>query len=148
MPFIAAVLMLLMSAVPAERAAVVVNAADTPVRLDRATILTAAEGPPVLYYAATNLTSDEFEVFTVTAFIFDAEGTLKARQTAPARRTLLARETKYSTLILDGSPVTATDVVVVGVNQAQRAGTETWWRGELQDAAKAAAAAAARPPKK
>jgi hypothetical protein len=145
---LAAVLAMLFTSAPAERPALVVNVADAPVRLERAAVLTAAEGPPVLYYAATNLTSDEFEVFTVTAFVFDADGTLKARQTAPARRTLLPKETKYSTLVLDGSPVAPTDIVVVGVNQAQRAGTESWWRGEPQEAAKAAAASAARPPKK
>ncbi len=138
----------LLPAVAAEKPAIVVNAADSPVRLDRAAVLTASEGPPVLYYAATNQTADEFEVFMVTAFIFDNTGTLKARQTAPGRRTLEAHETKYSTLVLDGSPITSTDIVVVGVNQAQRAGTETWWRGELQDAATAAARAAAQPAKK
>ena len=143
----AIVLSLLPLASP-ERPAIVVNAADTPVRLDRASILSGAEGPPVLFYAATNVTGDEFEVFTVTAYVFDSAGTLKARQTAPGRRTLLPHETKYSTLIMDGSPIAPTDIVVVGVNQAQRAGTEIWWRGDLQEAATTAASAAARAPKK
>lgn len=140
--------MSMLSAAAAERPAVVVNAPDTPVRLDRATVLNAAEGPPLLYYAATNVTGDEFEVFMVTAFVFDSGGTLKARQTAPGRRTLAPRETKYSALVLDGSAIAPTDIIVVGVNQAQRAATEAWWRGELQQAATAAAAAAARPEKK
>ena len=55
-----------------------------------------------------------------------------------SRRTLDARGTKYSTLVLDGSPVDATDVIVLGVNQAQRAGSEVWWRADLQPAAEAA----------
>jgi hypothetical protein len=73
------------------------------------------------------------------AFVFDAKGTLKARQVAPGRRTLDARSTKYSTLVLDGSPIDATDVIVVGVNQAQRVGSEIWWRADLQTVAEAAA---------
>ena len=138
--FLAAVLMLLLPLASAERTAAVVGAADSPVRLDRATVLAAAEGPPVLLYAATNLTGDQLEQFTVIAFIFDAEGTLKARQTSPGRRTLDAHATKYSTMVLDGSPVAATDVIVIGVNQAQRVGSDTWWRTDLDAAAAAAAA--------
>jgi hypothetical protein len=44
---------------------------------------------------------DQLEQFTVIAFIFDAEGTLRARQASPARRTLDAHSTKYSTMVLD-----------------------------------------------
>ena len=121
----------------------VVAAPDCPVRLDHAVVLAASQGPPVVLYEATNLTEGELEQFTIIAFVFDAEGTLKARQTAPGRRTLDPRGAKYSTLVLDGSPVAATDVIVVGVNQAQRAGSETWWRTDLQ----AAAVAAAKPKK-
>ncbi len=133
------VLALLLSAAPTERPAIVVGAPDSPVRLDRATVLTATDGPPVLLYAATNTGSDTLEQFTVIAFVFDAQGTLKARQTAPGRRTLDPHATKYSTLVLDGSPVAATDVIVVGVNQAQRADSDSWWRADLQSAAVAAA---------
>jgi hypothetical protein len=89
-------------------------------------------------YAATNLTDDQLDQFTVMAFVFDAKGTLKARHVAPGRRTLDARSTKYSTLVLDGSPIDATDVIVVGVNQAQRVGSEIWWRADLQTVAEAA----------
>jgi hypothetical protein len=128
----------LLAMAPAERAAVVVKAADSPVRLDQATILTPAEGPPLVLYAATNLTTDPLDQFTVIAFVFDAKGTLKARQTAPGRRTLEPKGTKYSTLVLDGSPVEATDVIVIGVNQAQRVDSDVWWRGDLQAAAEAA----------
>jgi hypothetical protein len=139
MALVSVFLSLMLVATSADKHVVVVAAADSPVRLDRATILTAAEGPPVLYFAAINLTDDQLEQFTVIAFVFDADGTLKARQTAPARRTLDARSTKYSAIVLDGSAIAATDVIVVGVNQAQRAGSETWWRADLQAAAAGAA---------
>jgi hypothetical protein len=122
----------------AEKPAIVVQAPDSPVRLDRPTIVTVADGPPVLLFSATNLTDQALEQFTVIAFVFNAEGTLKARQIAPARRTLDARGTKYSTMVLDGSPIEPTDVIVVGVNQAQRVDSEAWWRADLQAAAQAA----------
>ncbi len=122
-----------------ERPAVVVAAPDSPVRLDRAFVLTAADAPPVVLYAATNLTADALEQFTVIAFVFDAQGTLKARQTAPGRRTLDPHATKYSTLVLDGSPIASDDKIVVGVNGVQRAGSDSWWRADVQAAATAAA---------
>ncbi len=143
MPLLVALLTVLGAAVVAEKPAAVVGAPDSPVRLDHAVVLTASEGPPVVLYEATNTTDAELEQFTVIAFVFDAQGTLKARQTAPGRRTLEAHASKYSTLVLDGSPVAPTDIIVIGVNQAQRAGSETWWRADLQ----AAAVAAARPKK-
>ncbi len=139
MVLFSAFLALLLSGPPTEKPALVVTAPDSPVRLDHAAVLTAADGPPVLLYAATNVTGDPLEQFTVIAFVFDVQGTLKARQTAPGRRTLDPRSTKYSTLVLDGSPVAATDVIVVGVNQAQREGSDAWWRADLQSAATAAA---------
>jgi hypothetical protein len=134
---LSAVLAMLMAGAP-EKAAIVVQAADSPVRIDRATILRAADGPPVLLYSATNLTDNQLEQFTVMAFVFAADGTLKARQAAPARRTLDAREVKYSTLVLDGAPIEPDYVIVIGVNQAQRAGSDEWWRADLQPAAQAA----------
>jgi hypothetical protein len=135
----AALLMLMLAGAPGDRLALVVQAPESPVRLDRATILTAAGAPPVVLYAATNLTGDQLDQFTVMAFVFDAQGTLKARQVAPARRTLEAGTTKYSTIVLDGSPIEPTDLIVIGVNQAQRVGSEAWWRADLQGAAEAAA---------
>lgn len=42
-------------------------------------------------------------------------------------------------MVLDGSPLAAGDIVVVGVNQVQRAGSDAWWRANLQAAATAAA---------
>jgi hypothetical protein len=128
----------LLAGVPAEKPALVVQAADSPVRLDRATVLTAADGPPVVLYSATNLTDNQLEQFTVMAFVFTADGTLKARQTAPGRRTLDAREAKYSTLVLDGAAIEPDYVIVIGVNQAQRVGSDAWWRADLQPAAEAA----------
>ena len=130
-------LMMLLAGVAQERAVPIVQATDSPVRLDRATMLSASEGPPILVYAATNLTNDSLEQFTVMAFVFRADGTLKARQVAPARRTLEAHETKYSTMVLDGSPLEAGDSIIVGVNQAQRVNSDTWWRADLQPAAEA-----------
>jgi hypothetical protein len=126
-------------AAPTERPVLVVEAPNSPVHLDRAAILTASEGPPVLVYSATNPTDQALDQFTVLAFIFRADGTLKARQTAPGRRSLDAHETKYSTMVLDGSPLDPTDIFVVGVNQAQRPGSDAWWRADLQPAAEALA---------
>jgi hypothetical protein len=138
MTLLSAVVAILLAAAAAEVPALVVSAPDSPVRLDRATILTGTDGPPVLLYAATNLTDNQLDQFTVMVFVFDAAGTLKARQTAPGRRTLDARSTKYSTMVLDGSPIGPTDSLVVGVNQAQRVGSDAWWRADLQPAAQAA----------
>ena len=130
-------MVLLLAASAAEIAPAVVQAPDSPVRVDRAKIFNiVANEPAVLMYAATNLTDTDLEQFTVIAFIFDAQGTLKARQTAPGRRTLEKRSTKYSTMVLDGWPLTATDRVVFGVNQALRVDSEKWWSAELEQAAR------------
>ncbi len=133
----ASVMALLAVMAAQERAVMVVQAPDSPVRMEHATVLSAAEGPPVLVYAATNLKDDPLEQFTVMAFVFKADGTLKARQVAPGRRSLDPRETKYSAMVLDGSPVEPGDVIVAGINQAQRANSEAWWRADLQAAAEA-----------
>ena len=130
-----AMLALVLAVAAAEKPALVVQAPDSPVRLDHAAVLTSSEGPPVVLYAATNTTDQALEQFTVLAFTFRADGTLKARQTAPGRHSLEAHETKYSTLVLDGSPLEAGDSLVIGVNQAQRVGSEAWWRADLQPAA-------------
>lgn len=131
-------LMGLLLAAPAEKNAIVVQAPDSPIRLDRAVVLTEAGSPPVLLYEATNLTDQAMDEFTVMAFVFAADGTLKARQVAPGRRTLDAHAAKYSTLVLDGSNILPTDIIVAGVNQAQRVGSDTWWRADVQVAAEAA----------
>jgi hypothetical protein len=123
---------------PTEKPAIIVEGPQPPVRLSRATVLTPSEGPPVVVYAAVNQTDQELEQFTVMAFVFKADGTPRARQVAPGRRTLEPRETKVSTLVLDAGPVDPTDIIVVGVDQAQRAGSEEWWHTELRPLAEAA----------
>jgi hypothetical protein len=130
--------LLLWAAAVAERPAIVVAGAQPPVRIARATVLTPAEGPPVVLYAAVSLIDQPLDTITVMAFVFKADGTLKARQVAPGRRALEPHETKYSTLVLDGSEIDPTDVIVIGINQAQQVGSETWWRADLQPAAEAA----------
>ena len=118
---------------------IVVQAPDCPVRLDHAKILNVVAGEPaVLMYAATNLTDNDLEQFTVIAFIFDGEGNLRARQAAPGRRTLEKRATKYSTMVLDVQPLTAANRIVIGVDQAQRTESEKWWSAQLEEPAKAA----------
>src|SRR6266851_3376809 len=114
---------LVLAALAGERPAIVVAGAQPPARIGRATVLTPAEGPPVILYAAENLTDQTLDTVTVMAFVFKSDGTLKARQVAPGRRTLEAHETKYSTLVLDGSAIDPTDAVVIGINQAQQVGS-------------------------
>jgi hypothetical protein len=138
MTFLSAAMVAWLVAAAAEMPAVVVQAADSPVKIGRATVLIVAGDPPVLLYAATNQTDEELDQFTIMVFVFDAKGTLKTRQIAPGRRTLEAKSTKYSTIVLDGGPVDPTDSVVVGVNQAQRRTTDPWWRADLQPAAEKA----------
>jgi hypothetical protein len=123
-----------------------VQAPDSPVRLEHLTIFTsdAGKAPPVLLYAATNLTSDQLDQFTVTVFVFDQEGRLKARQVAPGRRNLDANETKYSAMVLDVGPILATDSLMAGVDQVQRVGSDDWWRADLRTLAEQTVAARAR----
>jgi hypothetical protein len=110
----------------------VVQAPNSPIRLDRLTVFTTDGAPPVLLYAATNLTETELDQFTVTVFVFDAEGRLKARQVAPGRRTLEARETKFSAMVLDVGTIAPTDRLMAGVDQAQRVDSDQWWRADLR----------------
>ena len=138
MSLVAAVVAGWLAGAAAEAPALVVQAADSPVKIERATVLTAADTPPVVLYLAANQTDGDLDTFTVIVFVFDAKGTLKARQTAPARRTLEARTSKYSTIVLDGSPIAATDQIVIGVNQVQRVNSDAWWRADIQPAAEGA----------
>jgi hypothetical protein len=71
-------------------------------------------------------------------FIFDAKGVLKTEQIAPGRRTLEAKTTKYSTIVLDGGPVDPAGSIVIGVNQVQRVGSDAWWSANIEEAARAA----------
>ena len=129
---------LALAAAPTERAAIIIEGPEAPVRITKAAVLAPTEGPPVVLYAAVNQTDQEMEQFTVTAFVFKADGTPRARQQAPGRRTLEPKETKYSTLVLDGSIVEPTDIIVIGIDQAQKAGSETWWNTDLRPKAEAA----------
>jgi hypothetical protein len=117
----------------------VVQAPDSPVRIDRVKILNTGEEPLVLLYAATNLTDDQLDQFTVTVFVFDQQGRLKARQVAPGRRTLDAHGMKYSTMVLDVGGIEPTDSLMAGVDQAQRVGSDQWWRTDLRSMAEEAA---------
>lgn len=125
-------------AAPSEKSAVIVEGQQPPVRITHAAVLTAAQGPPIVLYEAVNQTDKEYEQFTVTAFVFKADGTPRARQTAPGRRTLEGHEKKYSTIVLDGSAVEPTDIIVIGIDQAQLAGSEQWWHTDLRPLAEAA----------
>jgi hypothetical protein len=121
-----------------------VQAPDSPVRLDNLRIFSSDNAPPVLLYAATNLTEDDLDQFTVMVFVFDQDGRLKARQVAPGRRTLNAKETKYSAMVLDVGPITPTDSLMAGVDQAQRVDSEEWWRADLRALAEQAVTPAPR----
>jgi hypothetical protein len=115
-----------------------VAAPDAPVRLESLKVVNADSDPLVLLYAATNPGDSAIDTFTVTAYVFDAEGRLKARQVAPARRGLAAHETKYSAMVLDVGKIEATDTLMAGVDQVQRVGSEAWWRADLRAIAEAA----------
>jgi hypothetical protein len=129
---------LVLGAPPVEKAAIVVEGMQPPARITHAAVLTGSQGPPIILYAAVNQTDQELEQFTVTAFVFKADGTPRARQTAPGRRTLEAHETKYSTIVLDGAPIDSTDVIVIGIDQVQRVGSEQGWHTDLRPLAEAA----------
>jgi hypothetical protein len=132
-----------------DRSVQIVGASDTPVRLVSTKLLNSGSEPLVLLYAATNTTSSPIDVFTVTVYVFDGDGHLKARQVAPSRRDLAVGETKYSTMVLDVGKIDPTDTLMAGVDQVQQAGSDDWWRVDLRTIAEAAAAAAhQRPPAK
>ena len=114
-----------------------VQAADSPVRLDDVKLLNTDASPLVLLYAATNVTDKNLEQFTVTVFVFDKERRLKARQVAPGRRTLEAREKKFSTMVLDIGGFEPGDTLLVGVDQAQQVGSDDWWHVDLRTVAEA-----------
>ncbi len=127
------------TAAAAAPAAQIVAAPDAPVRLDSAKVITTSPDPSVLLYAATNTGGSPIDVFTVTVFVFDADGRLKARQVAPGRRELATGETKYSAMVLDVGTIDPTDTVMAGVDQVQLTGSDAWWRADLRTIAQAAA---------
>ena len=75
---------LALPAAAADLHVLIVSGADAPAKINRAVVLAAAEGPPVVLYAAENVTDAALEQFTVMAFVFKADGTLTARQVAPS----------------------------------------------------------------
>lgn len=121
-----------------EKPAIIVEGEQPPARITRAAVLTPTEGPSVVLYSAVNQTDQQLEQFTVMAFVFKADGTPKARQVAPGRRTLEPHETKYSTIVLDAGPVDPTDIIVIGIDGTQRAGSDAWWHAELRPLAEKA----------
>jgi hypothetical protein len=125
-------------AAPTEKPAIIVEGEQPPAHITRAAVLTPTEGPPVVLYSAVNQTDQQLEQFTVMAFVFKADGTPRARQVAPGRRTLEPRETKYSTIVLDAGPVDPTDIIVIGIDGTQRAGSDAWWHAELRPLAEKA----------
>lgn len=135
---ISAAAALMLAGAATERPALVVAGAEAPARIDRATVLTPSVGPPVVLYAVTSAVDQPLDTITVMVFVFKADGTPKARQVAPGRRNLDPRETKYSTIVLDGAGVDPTDIIVIGINQAQRVGSDDWWRADLRPLAEAA----------
>ena len=128
----------MMLAAAVETPVVVVEGADSPVKIGRATVITVTGDPPVLLYAATNQTDNDLEQFTVMVFMFDPKGILRTEQIAPGRRTLEAKSTKYSAMVLDADTIDPAGYIVIGVNQAQRMNSDVWWRAELRPAAQAA----------
>jgi hypothetical protein len=134
----AAAAAMVMAAAATEMPAVVIEAPDSPVKISRATVLIVPGDPPVLLYAATNQTDDDLEQFTITVFMFDAKGILKTEHIAPGRRTLEAKRTKYSSMVIDEGTVDPAGSILVGVNQAQRVNSDAWWRVDLRPAAEAA----------
>ena len=132
-------LLLLLAPAPQERTVGPVSAPNSPVRLDSTKLLNTGAEPPVLLYSATNVTDAALEQFTVTVYVFDASNRLKARQVAPGRRGLEPRETKFSAMVLDVGKIDPTDRLYAGVDQAQQAGSEQWWRADLRAIAQATA---------
>ena len=135
---LSAAMAVLMAAAATDTPAVIIEAPDTPVKISRATVLTVPGDPPVLLYAATNQTENDLEQFTITVYMFDAKGILKTEQIAPGRRTLAAKSTKYSSMVIDGDTIDPAGSILVGVNMAQRVNSDAWWRAELRAMAEAA----------
>jgi hypothetical protein len=140
--------LLLAPAAADDRTAQIVAPSDTPVRLDSAKVLNTGSEPLVLLYAATNTSSYPVDQFTVMVFVFGADGRLKARQTAPGRRELKVKETKFSAMVLDVGTIEPSDVLMAGVDQVQNAGSDAWWRTDLRTIAEAEAAKAQPAPRR
>jgi len=137
---LAVFLMMAVNVAAQDRTVQIVGAPDAPVRLASTKLLNSGAEPLVLLYAAASNSSSAVDTFTVTVYVFDSEGHLKARQVAPGRRELKVGETKYSAMVLDVGTIEPTDMLMAGVDQAQQAGSDDWWRVDLRAVAEAAAA--------
>src|SRR5262245_5383179 len=115
----------------------VVQAPNAPVTLAQLKLLNTDGTPWVLLYGATNVTDNQLDQFTVTVFVFDKDKRLKARQVAPGRRTLEPHETKFSAMVLDVGGIETGESLLVGVDQAQRVGSDDWWGADLRTIAEA-----------
>lgn len=124
----------------------VIDAPGTPVKLERVKLLNTDATPLVLLYGATNQTVNQLDQFTVTVLVFDKDRRLKARQVAPGRRTLEPKETKFSAMVLDVGTIDPADSLLVGVDQAQTAGSDEWWRVDIRTLAEGMMKPAASPP--
>ncbi len=124
----------------------VLDAPGTPVKLEQVKLLNSDAAPMVLLYGATNQTATPLDQFTVTVLVFDKDRRLKARQVAPGRRTLEVKETKFSAMVLDVGTIDPGDSLVVGVDQAQTAGSDDWWRADLRTLAEGVMKPAAAVP--
>ena len=138
MILVSTVAAVMMAAAATEMTATIIEGPESPVKISHVTVLTVPGDPPVILYAATNQTDNDLEQFTVTVYMFDAKGILKTEQIAPGRRTLLAKSTKYSSMVIDGDTVDPAGSLVIGVNMAQRVNSDAWWRAELRAVAEAA----------
>jgi hypothetical protein len=138
MILVSTVAAVMMAAAATEMPATIIEGPESPVKISHVTVLTVPGDPPVILYAATNQTDNDLEQFTVTVYMFDAKGILKTEQIAPGRRTLLAKSTKYSSMVIDGDTVDPAGSLVIGVNMAQRVNSDAWWRAELRAVAEAA----------
>ena len=138
MILVSTVAAVMMAAAATEMPATIIEGPESPVKISHVTVLTVPGDPPVILYAATNQTDNDLEQFTVTVYMFDAKGSLKTEQIAPGRRTLLAKSTKYSSMVIDGDTVDPAGSLVIGVNMAQRVNSDAWWRAELRAVAEAA----------
>jgi hypothetical protein len=111
---------------------------DSPVRIDHLKIFSADDAPPV------PLRGNECHWRSARPFTVTKSSSIK---TVGSRRgksprsscNLDARETKYSAMVLDVGPIAPTDSLMAGVDQAQRVGSDQWWRADLRALAEQAA---------
>ena len=90
MTLLTAAAVLFLAVAPGETPAKVVQAPDSLSARPRGR-RTSADNPPGSALRRNQYVERGSEQFTVMAFIFKADGSLKARQVAPSRRTLEAR---------------------------------------------------------